>query len=50
MNWYPATKERVLALLAQDLETLSPSHRRQFELIRTPLTPIKIDDCPGEVV
>ena len=48
--WKPATKEEVEALLAQDLETLSPSHRRQFELIRTPLRPINVDDSPDEVV
>ena len=49
-RWNPATEEEVQALLAQELETLSPSHRLQFELIRTPLMPTKVDDSPDEVV
>jgi hypothetical protein len=49
-SWRPATKEEVQALFAQGLETLSPWHRRQFERIRTPLTPIDVDDHPGASV
>ena len=50
MSWQAATEEEVRELLARGLETLSPSHRHQFERIRTPLWPIKVDDSLGEVV
>jgi hypothetical protein len=50
MSWRPARKEEVEDLLSQGLETLSPSHRHQFERIRTPIRSINVDDDPGQAV